>query len=747
MPLDADDQARVDEGLREAAHLGQTGILVQNAADSQKLGPVTVGCTILNRTIGSGIYVTPAIVLKSTNSVGISLLLWAFGAVAGNSALLVWLELGLSIPKFEVADRDAAEARPEGETKLEPVPRNGGEKNYLCAVSFNQRLEAELDMATVFFREVFGNDLAPRVMSGIIAFSIFGNIVVMTFTASRVKQEIAKEGVLPFSLFFARSTTTPIGRLVNHFWPSNLPDDHLEESPAPALFLHWIFAMIMIGATSSTVPSVAYDILVSLYSYTVVVLVGFFVASGLLYLRFFSEGKEWTSGSGFKPWGGPTAAIIYSVTCAFLLVAAFLPPSAGSYFAKSSTGLEWYIVPTVGLGTLLLGYKYYLTLELKSIGKKGESIKETKVLILLIAAKCRDCNAAVKPSTSAAVVRRSTTIAEPSFTVTNLGLAYDSKAPSMGRDGGGGNVLNNQNWAVFSDTELTDPFQWGGSNSFGQSSSDDPTVWTDVLQSNGAPVPAIPWAEGEDPSKSFIWPSTSFATRTRDSTTGWGVYTFGNRTSNGDGISLYETLCRVTSNATTVGLNFERVIPKFMFEGEQPSFGRFSNVYDASDDKLIMMDPKAHILKVPYDAAADPSQYTYYAGGDSTDYTTNVADAAPLHEAYENTPISGSMCGMATGDLFYSPHLATWAIIYQTTCCDSKFWIRWSLSGVVEGPWSGQTFLYLTPGQGTCADNKYSDSGHAYATWLGDDAKSVILTWYDRGENAGRTAMARVDFA
>ena len=42
-------------------------------------------------------------------------------------------------------------------------------------------------MATVFFREVFGNDLAPRLMSGIIAVSIFGNVVVMTFTASRGK--------------------------------------------------------------------------------------------------------------------------------------------------------------------------------------------------------------------------------------------------------------------------------------------------------------------------------------------------------------------------------------------------------------------------------------------------------------------------------------------------------------------------------------------------------------------------------
>ena len=42
-------------------------------------------------------------------------------------------------------------------------------------------------MATVFFQDVFGNEVAPRVMSGVIALSLFGNIVVMTFTASRGK--------------------------------------------------------------------------------------------------------------------------------------------------------------------------------------------------------------------------------------------------------------------------------------------------------------------------------------------------------------------------------------------------------------------------------------------------------------------------------------------------------------------------------------------------------------------------------
>lgn len=47
--------------------------------------------------------------------------------------------------------------------------------------------KCKLDMASVFFGAVFGPDVAPRVMSGIIAFSILGNVIVMTFTASRGK--------------------------------------------------------------------------------------------------------------------------------------------------------------------------------------------------------------------------------------------------------------------------------------------------------------------------------------------------------------------------------------------------------------------------------------------------------------------------------------------------------------------------------------------------------------------------------
>ena len=52
MPLDADDQAQVDKAVQEAAENGDSKLLVRNASESQKLGPPTVICMIMNRTFG-----------------------------------------------------------------------------------------------------------------------------------------------------------------------------------------------------------------------------------------------------------------------------------------------------------------------------------------------------------------------------------------------------------------------------------------------------------------------------------------------------------------------------------------------------------------------------------------------------------------------------------------------------------------------------------------------------------------------
>ena len=54
-----------------------------------------------------------------------------------------------------------------------------------AVVSKAQILTTDFDMATLFFKDIFEDEIATRVMAGIIAFSVLGNIIVMTFTASR----------------------------------------------------------------------------------------------------------------------------------------------------------------------------------------------------------------------------------------------------------------------------------------------------------------------------------------------------------------------------------------------------------------------------------------------------------------------------------------------------------------------------------------------------------------------------------
>ena len=140
--------------------------------------------------------------------------------------------------------------------------------------------------------------------------------------------------------------------------------------------------MILIGATSARSATVAYQILVSLYAYTIVILVGCFTAIGLLYVRLFGEGGKWVARSGFKPWGGPTAAIIYTCLCLFLLFATFVPPGQGSPFLNE---VKWFVIPTIGLSFLLFGYAYYLGLmyAVPRLFMKGKTLASVREAVIV----------------------------------------------------------------------------------------------------------------------------------------------------------------------------------------------------------------------------------------------------------------------------------------------------------------------------------------------------------------------------
>lgn len=521
-----------------------------------KIKSFTVACLILNRSIGSGIFATPANIIRGTNSIGISLLFWSLGGLLAFCGTLVWLEFGLSIPREHVEGKDRA------------VPRSGGEKNYLewvlrrpkflgtcmygivfiilgnlsgnaiafgryvlwasgqkdpqrgpvigiaiaaltlvallhafsrrggilvnnifavvktllllviIIVGFATRAGADfngeaprskgesfkpsdafndranglaaysstflyviftysgfeqpfyvlsevdrprrnfgravlstiglltalfvlvnvayvcvipksyitdpknsgLDIASMFFELVFGHDTGKRVVQAFIAVSILGNLIVMTFTAARVKQEIAKEGILPKSLFWATGKTTPTAKLLARWRRRGKKNrdstdyvdgkESLEQSPMAALFLHWISSLVLIAVTAKLKPNDSYNFLVSLYAYVIISVMGFFTSLGLLYAKYIRKDFK----SEYAVWGGPTAAIIFCVTNAFFLITAFLPAPAA---ARISTLIPTWVVPTIGLSTVLWGVVWWLGLQLV-MRRRGQRLVVTR---------------------------------------------------------------------------------------------------------------------------------------------------------------------------------------------------------------------------------------------------------------------------------------------------------------------------------------------------------------------------------
>ena len=202
-------------------------------------------------------------------------------------------------------------------------------------------------------------------MAALVAVSIFGNLVVMTFTASRVKQEIAKEGVFPFSLTFATSYITPYGMYKQ--WKSGgaILEEDLEHAPSAAFILHWSSSVLLILVTLSiNDPRKAYSALIALYSYTIISVLGAWVSIGLLLTKLRKERFHWSERRRYRPWLSPLHAIIYATGCMFMLVAAFVPPDKSSPFSETFTGIPWYIVPTIGLSAPFWGLSYYAGLKL-----------------------------------------------------------------------------------------------------------------------------------------------------------------------------------------------------------------------------------------------------------------------------------------------------------------------------------------------------------------------------------------------
>ncbi|KAM0138752.1 hypothetical protein ACHAO1_003351 [Botrytis cinerea] len=243
-----------------------------------------------------------------------------------------------------------------------------------------------------FFRRTIGQAWnerrASQLMDACLAVSSLGNVIVTTFTAARVKQEIAKEGILPFSLVFAKNVniiewvTKKLKRSKQVEEPVEHPPQErvtttperagFEPIPLPALVLHCGFSTILILASIRIPQSKdAYPLLVEIYTYPIDAMVAICLSFGMIWMRS-RETDEWNTYSTVNRWFSLITAIVVFVANAFPVAALWIPESA------PGSSIPWYIVPTIGWTLVLAGFIYYMVFRFAVPLFLGGAILEVK---------------------------------------------------------------------------------------------------------------------------------------------------------------------------------------------------------------------------------------------------------------------------------------------------------------------------------------------------------------------------------
>jgi amino acid transporter len=195
--------------------------------------------------------------------------------------------------------------------------------------------------------------------------SALGNVIVMTYTATRVKQEIAKEAILPFPKFFASNHDLSIGRFLKWTIGSNKiassrwlsAENFQEKTPVGATVLHLITCVVLIFGTWTLPPDQAYLLLVGISSYLMTAFFGILLSVGILYLRL-RPSVRWNEKS-------PRVSSKVSITAAATFLILNLFPVVAKWFkppVQKIGVLKWYLVPTVSWATLGFGALWWLVI-------------------------------------------------------------------------------------------------------------------------------------------------------------------------------------------------------------------------------------------------------------------------------------------------------------------------------------------------------------------------------------------------
>lgn len=93
-----------DVDLLNQATAADSAIVEEIPVKKSSLGAFSVACLLFNRMIGSGVFNSGSVVFYNTQSIGVSLLMWLYGVVTALSGMLLYIDLGLTIPRWELAN-------------------------------------------------------------------------------------------------------------------------------------------------------------------------------------------------------------------------------------------------------------------------------------------------------------------------------------------------------------------------------------------------------------------------------------------------------------------------------------------------------------------------------------------------------------------------------------------------------------------------------------------------------------------
>ncbi|KAI1501998.1 amino acid permease-domain-containing protein [Biscogniauxia marginata] len=207
-------------------------------------------------------------------------------------------------------------------------------------------------VAGIFFRNLFGETVGAHVLPFFVIISAAGNIAATSFAQARVNEELARDGLLPWSSFWStrekpgspppppKSAGISTSIISAPRKPATTP------TPKRGLLLHWLVtvAVIVLPPTDRI-----YNFLVNIGGYPVSV-VSVAIGAGLLHLHL---GQRWRS-----PFPARRAAVlVFLVFNGLLLVLPWIPPTDGARVSES--GFPYYAYPATALAVLASGAVYW----------------------------------------------------------------------------------------------------------------------------------------------------------------------------------------------------------------------------------------------------------------------------------------------------------------------------------------------------------------------------------------------------